>query len=175
MRCFVAAWPDAATGLALAALADGVRHRVDHRRATRVDDLHLTLAFVGDLDDDKAFAVSNQIAALSFEPFTWQIDTLGFFVGAGVVWAGADSQRSKPLIELARRVREALDRSEVVYDGRPLAPHVTLLRGVSSFEMQRIAPHIVPIKWRIDSIALYHSTPRSAPAGRVSRYSRVTR
>jgi 2'-5' RNA ligase len=167
MRCFVAAWPDPPTRLALAALTDDVRRRVEHRRATRIDDLHLTLAFIGNLADEDAFAVADAVAKLRFSPLTWQLDTLGFFDEAGVVWVGTASQPIKPLVELANRVRAALDQLDLDYDRRPLAPHVTLLRGVQRFDIERVAP----INWRIDSIALY----RSAPTGQAARYLRVVR
>ena len=164
MRSFVAVWPDDSTRVALAALSDRIRHSVKHRRATRIDNLHLTLAFIGDLADDDAFAVADAAAKLRFQPFVWQLDTLGSFAEAGVVWAGADTAKESPaaLLALARQLRGTLDRLSVEYDRRPFAPHVTLLRGVRRFEPQPIAP---PIHWRVDSIALYRS------AG--GRYSRV--
>ncbi len=167
MRCFVAAWPDPPTRVALAALSDDVRQRTEHRRATRVDDLHLTLAFVGDVGDDVAVAVADPIAKLPVKPFAWQLDTLGFFQQAGVVWVGGAVEAAEPLNELAVRARAVLDGMNVAYDRRPLAPHVTLLRGVKRFDSAKVGP----IYWPIDSIALY----RSAPSGQHSRYTRVTR
>lgn len=170
MRCFVAAWPDESAHLALAGLSEDIRRRIEHRRVTHVDDLHLTLAFIGDLSGDDAFAVAQAAARLRFKPFEWELDTLGFFEQAGVVWAGADirNETGKPLLKLADRLRRVLNQMNVEYDRRPLAPHVTLLRGVKRFDMKHIAP---PIPWRIDSIALY----RSAGDRSGSRYSRVLR
>lgn len=165
MRCFIAAWPDPLTRVALAAVADDVRQRVAYRRATRIDDLHLTLAFIGKLDDEDAFAVADAISKVRFRPFTWRLDTLGFFGDAGVVWVGAARQPVKPLVALADRARAVLDGFDLDYDRRPLAPHVTLLRGVRQFHVERVAP----ITWGIDSIALY----RSAAAGEAARYTRV--
>lgn len=167
MRCFVAAWPDEPTRLALRSVSDDVQKRVEHRRVSAVDDLHLTLAFIGELADDVAYELSDAIANFRFMPFTWQLDTLGFFSDAGVVWIGAAAQAAKPLAELAGRVRALLDRVSVTYDRRPLAPHVTLLRGVRNF----VSEKVVPIEWHIDSIALY----RSSPARQASRYTRVER
>jgi 2'-5' RNA ligase len=166
MRCFIAAWPDEPTRIALSSVSDDVRQRIEHRRVSRPDDLHLTLAFIGDLADDVAFDLSDAIAKLRFTPFAWQLDTLGFFKEAGVVWIGA-LETPKPLANLADRVRALLDQMSVAYDPRPLAPHVTLLRGVKSFAAERVAP----IRWRIDSIALY----RSDTARQASRYVRVAR
>ena len=166
MRCFVAAWPDEPTRLALASLSDDVRQRVEHRRVARADDLHLTLAFIGDLVDDVAFDLADAVATLRFKAFAWQLDALGFFKEAGVVWVGATNATVRPLADLADRVRALLDQMNVAYDRKPLAPHVTLLRGVKRFAAQKVAPTL----WRIESIALY----RSAPARQASRYVRVT-
>ena len=165
MRCFIAAWPDPPTRVALAAVSEDVRQRVAHRRATRIDDMHLTLAFIGNLGDEDAFAVADAVAKLRFRPFAWRLDTLGFFDPAGVVWVGARRESPKPLLALDDRTRAMLDRFDLDYDRRPLTPHVTLLRGVRRFDVERVAP----IAWRIDSIALY----RSAPAGQTARYARV--
>jgi 2'-5' RNA ligase len=165
MRCFVAAWPDEPTRLALSSVLDDVGRRVEHRRATRVDDLHLTLAFIGELAEDVALDLSAGIANLRFRPFTWQLDTLGFFEDARVVWIGSPGETPKPLLTLASRVRALLASMSVPHDQRLLAPHVTLLRGVRSF----VAQNAPPIRWRIGSIALY----RSAPARQASQYARV--
>lgn len=167
MRCFLAAWPDAATRLALAPVLDDVRQRAAHRRATNVDDLHLTLTFVGELADDVALVVARAAEALRFEPIEWRLDLLGFFERAGVVWVGGDpeSKVARPLLELAADLRRILDRLTVSYDARPLAPHVTLLHGVKQFTNERIKP----VVWRIDSVALY----RSIGGRSAARYVRV--
>ena len=167
MRCFIAAWPDDATRLALSSVLDDVGRRVEHRRVSRVDDLHLTLAFIGELADGVAFDLSDAIENLRFRPFTWQLDTLGFFNEAGVVWIGSAGETTRPLATLAGRVRALLDTMSVNHDQRPLAPHVTLLRGVRNF----VADKVTPIRWRINSIALY----RSGHGRQASQYTRVER
>ena len=167
MRCFVAAWPDQPTRLALSSASDDVRQRVEHRRVSRIDDLHLTLAFIGELGDGVALDLSEAIQNFRFRPFTWQLDTLGFFKDAGVVWIGSAGETSGPLATLAARVRALLDSMGITHDQRPLAPHVTLLRGVRTFAAQTVQP----IRWRVDAIALY----RSVPQRQESRYIRVQR
>lgn len=168
MRCFIAAWPDESTRLALTALSEDVRRRVEHRRATSIDDLHLTLAFIGELADDDAFTLAEAITKLHFEPFDWRFDTLGFFQQAGVMWVGIESgsEAARPLLNLTDRLRRLLNQMNIDYDRRPLAPHVTLLRGVQRFDLE----HVAPIAWRISSIALYRSG-----GGAGSRYQRVER
>ena len=167
MRCFIAAWPDEPTRLALSQVSEDLRKRVEHRRASRLEDLHLTLAFIGDLATDVAFDLSDAIQKLRFRPFVWQPDTLGFFRDAGVVWLGTLGEPIKPLASLAERARALLERQGIGYDRRPLAPHITLLRGVDSF----VAEKVSPISWHVESLALY----QSAPARSASRYLRVAR
>ncbi len=168
MRCFIAAWPDAPTRLALAALSDNVRQRVVHRRATRFEDLHLTLAFIGELADDAARAVARAAARIHVTAFDWQLDRLGFFAQAGVVWAAAVDEANAPLLELGDRTRRLLDQTAIDFDRRPLTPHVTLLRGVRQFDAEAITP---AIRWRVDAVALYRSGGDRSGA----RYSRVAR
>ena len=167
MRCFIAAWPDEPTRLALSSVSDDARRRVEHRRVSRLEDLHLTLAFIGDIAADVACELSDAIKKLRFKPFAWRPDTVGFFRDAGVVWIGTVGEPVKPLASLADRVRALLDDKGVAYDKRPLAPHITLLRGVDRF----VAEKVSPIHWHIESIALY----RSDPARRASSYMRVER
>lgn len=166
MRCFLAAWPDAPTRLALGAVLDDVRLRIAHRRAARVEDLHLTLAFIGDLDDEDAKLIARTVALTPLKAFDLQLDRLGFFREAGVLWAGTGDAGSAPLLELGNRARGLLDQMNVDYDRRALKPHVTLLRGVRQFDCEKI---LAPICWRLDAIALY----RSGGDRSVARYSRV--
>ncbi len=166
MRCFIAAWPDAPTRLALAALSDGVRQRVVHRRATRFEDLHLTLAFIGELADKDARALACAAARIRVAVFDWTLEQLGFFAQAGVVWAGAVDEANAPLLELGDRTRRLLDQMAIDFDRRALRPHVTLLRGVTQFDPEAITP---PIRWRVDAVALYRSGGDRSGA----RYSRV--
>ena len=166
MRCFVAAWPGQATRVALGALSDELRRQVKHRRATDIDNLHLTLAFIGSLPEAAAAAVADAVEELDFKPIKWRIDRLGFFRDAGVVWAGADRTSNAALTSLADRARRLLDELDVDYDRKPFAPHVTLLRGVDHFTSTSLG---APIDWRVDNVALY----RSSGGRSGSKYSRV--
>ncbi|MGH6612359.1 MAG: RNA 2',3'-cyclic phosphodiesterase, partial [Burkholderiaceae bacterium] len=122
-----------------------LQQRVEHRRATQIDSLHLTLAFIPSLADDAAVAVAGAVTRLRFKAFDWQLDTIGSFREARVVWAGSERNHNAALLRLAQRSRQILDRFDVDYDHKPLAPHVTLLRGVRRFDEEAIAR---PLVWR---------------------------
>jgi 2'-5' RNA ligase len=145
-RCFVALWPDAATRERLHAIAAGLASAAGRARPTSRDDLHLTLAFLGELDTDRACRVASMLAAMDEPAFDWSIDSIGSFAGAGVVWAG--STPNQRLDALVRAIRSGLEILGVPYDSKPFLAHVTLLRGTvpPQAATRVIAP---PIRWTV--------------------------
>ena len=131
----------------------------------RAENLHLTFAFIGTLEETDASRVASACSAFAFEAFDWQVDSIGFFARPRVLWAGGPLLPA--LEELAARVRSMLDRLEVSYDRKPFVPHVTLLRDVKSFDGE--ASLVPPLRWRIADVALFKSTQDE----RGSRYLRV--
>jgi 2'-5' RNA ligase len=165
MRCFIAAWPDSAARRRCAELIEAVRPHADHGRATRPENLHLTLAFIGELADAEAAAVAAACAGLAPAPRDWRLDVIGFFARPRVLWAGGTS--TPDLDAIAAAARALLDRMNVRYDRKPFVPHVTLLRDVRRFDgPTAIAP---PIAWCVDDVGLY----RSGRDERGARYLRV--
>ena len=91
MRCFIAAWPDDATRQRLQQLIDALVPRVPKARPMQPRNLHLTLAFIGTLDDAAAARVASASGDLLEDAFEWSIDALGWFARARVAWAGGAS------------------------------------------------------------------------------------
>jgi len=89
---------------------------------TPEENLHLTLAFIGEYPD--AASVPEALSAVSFSPFELDLDGLGCF--GDLWWAGL--RESAPLAALARRVRHALAESGIPFDRKRFLPHITLLR-----------------------------------------------
>ena len=86
------------------------------------ENLHLTLAFIGDYP--AAEPVLDALSTLRFSPFPLNLDGLGCF--GDLWWAGV--KESPALAALARRVRRALAEGEIPFDRKRFAPHITLLR-----------------------------------------------
>lgn len=159
MRCFVALRPDDAARERLAGVVREQQRRFPRARAMCMENLHLTLAFIGELDEARAAVVASALDALPFESFTWTLDAVGAFDRARVLWAaGADCE---PLSQLARRVRSALDELHVPYDRKPFIAHVTLLRGLTRGDARHAAAAIAPpVIWRADRPRLLCSVHR---------------
>lgn len=92
---------------------------------TPEENLHLTLAFIGDYPN--AEAVMDALAGITFTPFELVLDGIGRF--GDLWWAGL--RDSAALTAVARRVRRALAANEIPFDRKRFSPHITLLRRAS--------------------------------------------
>src|SRR5262245_61935439 len=125
--------------------------------------IHLTLAFIGQLDPERARAVASRCRALQPQRFDWAIDRLGWFRRARVAWLGGEIDN--PLGAAATSARALLDQMAVDYDRKPFVPHVTIFRDVRTFDAS--GPLAEPIAWRTTQVALYASAhDRSGPVYR---------
>jgi RNA 2',3'-cyclic 3'-phosphodiesterase len=94
--------------------------------------IHLTLAFLGELDEQQlARALSaTRYAALQSTPFTYRLSGLGTFGPSRqprVLWVGI-SEPSGALIRTQRSLTAALEQQGFTTDKRPFSPHLTLAR-----------------------------------------------
>jgi 2'-5' RNA ligase len=151
MRCFIAAWPTDETRLALERLITALKTLVAGGRAMQARNLHLTLAFIGELEPDRAATLAHHCDDLAAEPCDWTIDTLGSFPRARVAWAGGPV--TQDLVTCAARARARLDQHGVAFDRKSFVPHVTLFRDVRHFDCA--GPLAEPVPWRSAHVALY--------------------
>ena len=151
MRCFIAAWPTDETRMALERLTSGLKSRVSDGRAMQARNLHLTLAFIGELDPARAESLVHDCDDLAAQPCDWMIDTLGSFPRARVVWAGGPL--NPQIAACAARARARLDQHGIPFDRKAFVPHVTLFRDVRRFE--GAGPLVEPVSWRSAHVALY--------------------
>jgi len=94
--------------------------------------LHVTLAFVGSIEEGRVADVGSAVSAAvpAVRRFRVGLDTVGRFPPAGaprVVWAGT-GPAAAPIQLLGARVRAELLHRGVPFDAKPLSAHVTLAR-----------------------------------------------
>ena len=155
IRCFVALQPDQGALQWLDRLAGEQHARFPAARRTRRENLHLTLAFIGALEADRAREVAARLATEACMPFDWSLDAVGAFGGARVLWAGGASPQ---LDALAARARRLLDELDVRYDRKPFVAHVTLLRNVPRDAARHAARRLEPpILWHARAPVLLES------------------
>ncbi len=122
MRLFVAICLSDGMKDALLDAQNALYDRGVRGRFTPEENMHLTLAFIGDYPE--AGPVLEALSGLAFSPFELTLEGLGCF--GDLWWAGLKG--SAPLEALARRVRRALAEAEIPFDRKRFSPHVTLLR-----------------------------------------------
>ncbi len=97
-------------------------------RWSRVENLHVAHAFVGEVTPGEARRIAAALEGLEPVGLNLGLAQIGRF-GRGTLWAalsGRDSWSGTELGRLAGRVRELLDRLGVAYDAKPFRAHVTL-------------------------------------------------
>lgn len=110
----------------LRALCHGLSGEV---RWTSPEQLHLTLRFIGEVDEALFLEIKKALADLLFPPFVLRIQGVGSFPPgrrARVLWAGVDV--SPELEQLHQLIEERLGRLGLPPEERPFHPHLTLAR-----------------------------------------------
>ena len=97
-------------------------------RLTPVEDLHLTLRFIGEVDEPTASDIDGVLSELSLPAFALTLKGVGQFGGkeGRALWAGVAPDPT--LQRLAAKIESALQRMGRPAETRKYAPHVTLAR-----------------------------------------------
>lgn len=125
MRCFIAIELSPELKGQLALLTAGI----DAVRPVPPEQLHLTLAFLGEQDETTISALSERLAACSAATFSLHPSRCGCFPDRRhprVLWIGF---RPEALLDsLARTVGQAATDCGIVLEERNFTPHITLAR-----------------------------------------------
>ncbi|MEM6492602.1 MAG: RNA 2',3'-cyclic phosphodiesterase, partial [Pseudomonadota bacterium] len=100
IRLFVAIRPPAGVRAAIASLAGGV----PGARWTPEENVHVTLKFIGEIDEGLAADIDEALAGIQAAPFTMALAGVGAF-DRRLIWAGVDPV--EPLNALRRKVEAA--------------------------------------------------------------------
>lgn len=166
MRLFVAINFQEETLDALTAVQDALRRAAPGGSYSRRENLHLTLAFLGEQPEDRLAAAREAMAAARFSPLTLIFDRLGRFRRAGgdVWWAGAAPNPA--LYAAQRRLARELSARGFALEERRFVPHLTLARRVPVPEGPDPAgPLAAPIEARAGRISLMLS---GRPGGKLT-------
>ncbi len=168
-RAFIAVDLDSATRDILARLTRRVARALPTARVVTPDSIHVTLAFLGELDDQRvedAIAATREAAA-GVAPFWLAPGRIGVFgpdQAPRVVWVGIEGQTGR-LHALQRRLSHALDARGFTLDSKPFEPHLTLARlstrldepSMLRLRQLRSEPPPRAESWKVDGLRVMRS------------------
>ncbi len=125
--------------------------------------LHLTLKFIGDVEDELVEPIADALSFLEeYKCINCRLTKFGFFLRRGVpqiLWLGLSVDEI--LFTIVEQLNDKLSKFGVAVEGRKYKPHLTLLRIKKRFPEQLITKFnsfIIPeISFNSDSILLVKS------------------
>jgi 2'-5' RNA ligase len=132
------------------------------------DQFHLTLRFIGEVDQGTFYEIGEHLAGVSHPPFEMALKGLGQFPPRGAphtLWVGVDDP-SGALPPLRRRIERVLEEVGLAPERRKFTPHVTLGRFRAPPPEQRLASYLFnrnlfrTERFPVSSFGLYSSQLR---------------
>ena len=122
MRLFIAIRLSDGVRDGLSAIQRELRNHGVRGNYTKVENLHLTLAFIGEYSDPTF--VLEIMRSVPFEPLALRIEGFGSF--GSLYWCGIGENAE--LLSYVKRLRKALAENGVPFDRKKFSPHITLIR-----------------------------------------------
>lgn len=132
MRIFIAIRFTEAFKSSILDAQDGLREYGVRGNYTQPENLHLTLAFIG--ETERVAEIKAAVDAVKFEPFVIRTGKLGCFNGRSrVLWLGIEGEDKVKTI--AQQLRRNLDKCGIDYAKGKFCPHITLVRQPSEMPL----------------------------------------
>jgi 2'-5' RNA ligase len=141
-----------------------LRESVPGARWVPVDQLHLTMRFIGEVSEETLTAVRAALAGVHEKSFAITMEGVGHFPPRKpprVLWVGLTA--GPELADLQQQIEAALQSVGLAAEERPFSPHITLARlretppsAVSSYEQRHAGFHCPP--FAVTDFHLYEST-----------------
>jgi RNA 2',3'-cyclic 3'-phosphodiesterase len=154
MRLFFALWPTALAAQAIWQLGRSIQPTTAGR-LTRLESIHLTLAFIGEVQRGRVDAVIDAGRRVQAKSFTLMVDRLGYWAHNRLIWVGL-SQECPPLAALVRTLHGIVEESGFSLERRPFKAHTTLLRNARGAPT---ALQVSPIEWPVIEFSLVVAEP----------------
>ena len=114
----------------LAGLLAGLDPGIEGLRWIPAEQVHLTLCFLGDVEEEAQARLMELLDGMACEPFVLQVKGCGYFAKQSgfVLWVGAEDP-SEDLSALHRQVAQVVRAAELDPGPSRIHPHLTLARA----------------------------------------------
>ena len=179
-RVFFALWPEPDVRASLYRETQYL-HRLLGGKPTHPDTLHLTLVFIGDLDNSRLQRLAEAAERVKGTSFEMTFDRVACWRHNNIAHLGF-IRPPETLFELVEQLSSNLKAAEISFDVRPYKPHITLIRkadcgmlslrdNAGSGDSPNENPAMEPICWCARDFVLVRSSLR--PGG--ARYEQLGR
>jgi RNA 2',3'-cyclic 3'-phosphodiesterase len=165
-RAFFALWPDAAVRERLAAHSDEIV-RIAGGKVVKPDSLHMTLIFVGNVEDDRLARLAAVVDRISRKPFSLGLDRISAFAATEAAWI-TTSHVPAALYDMQAQLYMELENAGFEVEQRRFVPHITVARKVAKDVKQKAMD---VIHWSARTLCLVHSDTR--PEGAVYQVAKT--
>ncbi len=149
-RLFFALHPDQQTRQGLLQIRDSLE--ISGGGPNHPQDLHATLAFLGQVTVDQYDCLLEAADRVSGAPFTLRIDRAGYWKRPQILWCGP-TETPPELTRLMADLQQELGGCGFTREKRPYRPHVTLSRKSSRPPAAALTlPR--PLAWQVDTFVL---------------------
>jgi len=171
---FFALWPNAEVAARLHAMAQQ-QHAHLGGRVSRLDTLHATLVFIGNVASDRLLDLLAAAEAVDAPAFQLELDQAGCWCHNHIAYLGV-KQVPTALQRLQLALAEGVRSAGFTIETRAYFPHVTLLRKAACGEMvfgdpEKENPAPKPVIWSVRDFVL----AKSSLGANGSRYEQIGR
>jgi len=153
VRLFFAAWPPPGTALGLQRWAEQAA-RETRGKVTRAETIHLTLAFLGEIEESRISAIKGMGRAAVGKAHSLPIEQARYWKHNRIVWVGPN-ETPAPLAKLVADLKSLLLTEGLAPEERAFEAHVTLIRKAQA---PRALPALPALDWPVDEFVLVRST-----------------
>jgi len=159
LRLFFALWPDDNVRELLAKFNIELSQKCNGT-PMRASNLHITLAFLGNVAKSRLECLVPMAEATTFKPFEMTLNHLGFFTSSKIIWAGLEEEPDA-LMELAAALFKGAIACDIQMDPRPFKPHLTLMRKANQLLEYEHELELKPVHWLANDFCLVASVNNS--------------
>lgn len=142
----------------------GLTRQLSGVRLVKPEQLHLTLRFIGEVDEQAMRAIMNSLATVMSPPLTLSLSGAGYFPQGRhprVLWIGL--KPDKLLLQLQNKIELAVQAAGITGDTRPFTPHITIARTKEggcpeTIEFASRHASFCSLPFQADSFLLYRSS-----------------
>ncbi|MFD2046378.1 RNA 2',3'-cyclic phosphodiesterase [Ornithinibacillus salinisoli] len=147
-----------------------LKKHVTYKQWPHVEDLHITLKFLGAVSEEKLKKVTMELKSMeTLSPFQLNVHSIGSFGNPQkprVLWAGVDT--TEDIKDLQQKVANCAEKCGFSMENRPYRPHITLAKkwdGTGKFNLDEIRQYFIGEKYifEVNKIILYQIFPSNTP------------